>query len=128
MGAKTKAQIRSEQLQQLLAEQEEHNNKIKAAMKSSAFARCAAVEDLYELLGIEPTAPQHRQRKDGTIEQRQSDRAEDKRAARLVKAVGKLLERLEKQQELIKALEAKTGQSSTGSTVQRPEHQAAGAR
>ncbi|WP_422114726.1 hypothetical protein [Brachybacterium sp. UNK5269] len=90
----TKAQRRIEQMAALAAEQREYEKRVKAATKRAAFARCEAVEQLYELLGVseEPTTPRVVVR-DGTRSTTEvsSDRDESKRAARLVAAVDEVL-------------------------------------
>jgi len=84
----TKSQLRAEQIARLQAEQAEHDRKIEAAVKTAAYARCAAVEELYELFGIEPEQ-RSRSSKNGTIHV-STDRDEAKRTARLVDAVARL--------------------------------------
>lgn len=88
---KTKSQIRAAQIAELQAQQDAYDRSVREAMKSSAFARCDAVEQLYELLDIAPERPVARAGKNGPYEVAQ-DKDETKRAARLVEAVGVLAE------------------------------------
>lgn len=85
-GRPTRAQQRAREIARLQKEQEEYEQGVKTAMKHAAFARCDAVEQLYEMLGVEPEAPIVRNGKNGPYRAVQ-DRDETKRATRLVQAV-----------------------------------------
>lgn len=87
---KTKRELRAQQIAALVAEQEAEDKAVKESMKHAAFARCDAVQQLYQLLGIAPESPRKRQGQDGVIHEVAQDRDETKRAARLVAAVASL--------------------------------------
>ena len=87
---KTRSQLRAEQIAQLQAEQAEHERSVEAAMKVAKHARCAVVEELYELLDVR-AEQRARESKNGVI-QVSTDRDESKRTARLLDAVTQLLE------------------------------------
>lgn len=86
---KTRSQLRAEQIAQLQAEQAEHEKHVESAMKLAKYARCAVVEELYELLDVQP---EHKARegKNGVI-QVSTDKDEAKRTAHLLEAVTRLL-------------------------------------
>lgn len=99
MKTKTKSRHRAERIAELIEEQEalraeeaEHDKVVAEAIKRAGHARCAAVEELYEVLGIAEQTTQ-RTAKDGTVTTVRSDRDETKRAALLVEAVLALVER-----------------------------------
>ncbi|SDS55520.1 hypothetical protein [Microterricola viridarii] len=87
---RTKSQIRAEQIAKLHAEQEAYDRRVKESVKTAAFARCAAAEELYEMLRIEPEKPATREGKNGPV-QVSTDKDETKRSARLVEAVALLV-------------------------------------
>lgn len=86
---KTRTQLRAEQIAQLQAEQAEHERSVETAMKVAKYARCAVVEELYELLDVRA---EHRPResKNGVIHV-STDKDETKRTARLLETVSQLL-------------------------------------
>jgi hypothetical protein len=90
--SKTKAQRRAEQIAALVAEQQAYEMNVKNAAKVAAFARCDAVEQLYDALGVAPEPKTQRRQKDGTVVDVATDRDETKRAGRLVEAVMALVE------------------------------------
>lgn len=90
--SKTKAQRRAEQIAALVAEQQAYEMNVKNAAKVAAFARCDAVEQLYDALGVAPEPKTQRRQKDGTVVDVATDKDETKRAARLVEAVMALVE------------------------------------
>lgn len=59
---------------------------VQDALKHAGEARCAAMEELYELFGIDEEVTE-KTAKDGTVRRVRKDRDEVKRAARLVEAV-----------------------------------------
>lgn len=87
----TTSQLRAKQIAELQAEQSAYDKRIEEAMQSAGYARCALAEDLYELLDIRP---EHRTRKsrNGETMQVASDKDEAIRSARLLAAVGQLME------------------------------------
>lgn len=87
---RTRSQIRAAQIAELAAEQAAHEKSVKDAMKVAAFARCDAIEQLYELLDVKPERPIRREGKSGAYEVA-TDKDEAKRSARLVDAVAALL-------------------------------------
>ncbi|WP_161594095.1 hypothetical protein [Microbacterium sp. RG1] len=87
---RTQSQLRAAQIAKLLAEEEAHRRSVNDAMKVAAFARCNAVEELYELLEIKAERPILRAGKNGQREVA-SDRDESKRCARLIERVADLL-------------------------------------
>ncbi|WP_138946837.1 hypothetical protein [Plantibacter sp. M259] len=86
---RTKSQVRAEQIARLQKEQEAYERNIRESVKSAAFARCAAVEELYEMLGVAPERPKTREGRSGLVLV-SSDKDETKRAGRLVEAVARL--------------------------------------
>lgn len=68
------------------AEEKADEKAVVDAQKYASRARCAAVEELYELLGIAADVTETTL-KDGTVRRTRRDRDETKRAARLVEAV-----------------------------------------
>lgn len=90
--SKTNVQRRAEQIAQLMAEQQAYETNVKNAAKVAAFARCDAVEQLYDVLGVGPEPKTQRRQKDGTVVEVTTDKDETKRAARLVEAVMALVE------------------------------------
>lgn len=92
MTTKTNVQRRAEKIAALMAEQQTYEAQVKEAVKSSAFARCDAVEQLYDVLGVGPEPKTRRRQKDGTVVEVTADKDETKRAARLVEAVMALVE------------------------------------
>ena len=68
------------------AEERADAKAVKDAFKYAGEARCAAVEELYELFGITEEVTE-RMTKNGTVRRVRKDRGEAKRAARLVEAV-----------------------------------------
>lgn len=90
---KTKRELRAQQIAALVAEQEAEDKAVKESMKLASFARCDAVQQLYQLLGIAPENPRKRQGQDGVIHEVAQDRDETKRAARLVAEVASLVAR-----------------------------------
>lgn len=87
---RTRSQMRAAQIAALVAEQEEHDRRVQAAVKHAAIARCDAVEQLYELLEIDPEPTSVRAGKGGPREV-SSDKDEAKRSSRLVDAVVALI-------------------------------------
>lgn len=87
---RTRSQIRAAQIAALAAEQEAYDKSVSEAIKVAAFARCDAVEQLYELLDVEPERPIIREGKNGRYEVA-SDKDETKRTARLIETVTALL-------------------------------------
>jgi len=87
---KTQSQLRAEQIAKLQAEQAAYDKRVKESVKTAAFARCAAVEELYEMLGVTPESPTTREGKNGTV-QVSSDKDEAKRSVRLVEVVARLV-------------------------------------
>lgn len=87
---RTRSQLRAAQIAALQAEQDAYDKKVNDAIKVAAFARCDAVEQLYELLDVKPEPPIVRDGKHGRYEVA-SDKDETKRAARLIEAVTVLL-------------------------------------
>lgn len=59
-------------------------------MKSAAFARCAAVEELYEMLDVKPEPPKFREGRSGQV-QVSSDKDETKRSRRLLDTIAEVL-------------------------------------
>lgn len=90
--SKTKVQRRAEQIAALVAEQQAYEANVKNAAKVAAFARCDAVEQLYDVLDVAPEPRTQRRQKDGTVVDVATDKDETKRAARLVEAVMALVE------------------------------------
>ncbi|MEU4014891.1 hypothetical protein AB0E56_06435 [Microbacterium sp. NPDC028030] len=86
---KTRSQLRAEQIAQLQAEQAEHERSVETAVKVAKYARCAVVEELYELLDVR-AEHKPRESKNGVI-QVSTDRDETKRTTRLLDAVTQLL-------------------------------------
>lgn len=68
------------------AEEKADEKAVDDALKYASRARCAAVEELYEVLGIEEDFTVSTL-KDGTVRRTRRDRDETQRAARLVEAV-----------------------------------------
>jgi hypothetical protein len=87
---KTKSQLRAEQIANLQAEQDAYDRSVKESVKAAAFARCAAVEELYEMFGVKPEPPTIREGKNGPV-QVSADKDEAKRAGRLVEAIARLV-------------------------------------
>lgn len=87
---RTRSQIRAAQIAILVSEQEAYDKSVREAMKAAAFARCDAVEQLYELLEVKPEPPFTRTGKNGSYEVA-TDKDETKRSARLVDAVVRLI-------------------------------------
>jgi hypothetical protein len=87
---KTKTQVRAEQIAKLQSEQDAYDKNVKESVKTAAFARCAAVEELYDLLGIEHEKASTREGKNGPV-QVSTDKDETKRSNRLVEAVSRLV-------------------------------------
>ncbi|AVL96161.1 MULTISPECIES: hypothetical protein [Microbacterium] len=87
---RTRSQLRAAQIAALQAEQDAYDKNVNDAIKVAAFARCDAVEQLYELLDVQPEPPIIRDGKHGRYEVT-SDKDEAKRAARLIEAVTVLL-------------------------------------
>lgn len=87
---RTRSQLRAAQIAALQAEQDAYDKNVNDAIKVAAFARCDAVEQLYELLDVKPEPPIIRDGKHGRYEVT-SDKDEAKRAARLIEAVTVLL-------------------------------------
>lgn len=90
--SKTNVQRRADQIAQLMAEQQAYETNVKNAAKVAAFARCDAVEQLYDVIGVEPEPKGQRRQKDGKHIDVTTDKDETKRAARLVEAVMALAE------------------------------------
>lgn len=86
----TKSQLRAEHIAKLQAEQDAYDRRVKESIKAAAFARCAAVEELYELIGIEHEKPATREGRNGPV-QVSTDKDESKRSVRLVEAVARLV-------------------------------------
>ncbi|MEV4737578.1 MULTISPECIES: hypothetical protein [unclassified Microbacterium] len=86
----TTSQLRAKQIADLQAQQAAYERKVEEALKSAGYARCAVVEDLYELMGIE-ASQRKRKNRNGEIIQVLSDRDESDRTARLIEAVSSLL-------------------------------------
>lgn len=87
---RTRSQLRAEQIAKLQAEQEAYDRGVKEAIRVAAPARCAAVEELYEMLGVEQEKPMTRSGKNGPV-QVSTDKGEAKRSMRLVEAVAQLV-------------------------------------
>ncbi|MBN8423120.1 hypothetical protein JF531_01120 [Microbacterium esteraromaticum] len=87
---RSRSQIRAAQIAALAAEQEAYEKSVSEAIKVAAFARCDAVEQLYELLDVQPERPIIREGKNGRYEVA-SDKDETKRTARLIETVTALL-------------------------------------
>ena len=87
---RTRSQIRAAEIAALVAEQKVYDKSVNEAMKVAAFARCDAVEQLYELLDVKPEQPITRTGKNGAYDVA-TDKDETKRSARLVEAVTELL-------------------------------------
>lgn len=87
---KTKSQLRAEQIATLKAEQDAYEKSVNESVKAAAFSRCAAVEDLYEMLGVKPEPTTTREGKSGPV-QVASDKDEAKRSLRLVEAIARLV-------------------------------------
>lgn len=96
---RTRSQLRAAQIAQLAAEQAAYEKSVNEAMKTAAFARCDAVEQLYELLEVKPEPPITRDGKNGPYEVA-TDRDEVKRSVRLIDAVSRLLTEVEAQPSL----------------------------
>ncbi|MGO1629511.1 MAG: hypothetical protein ACTHX2_11905 [Microbacterium sp.] len=90
--SKTNVQRRAEKIAALMAEQQAYEAQVKEAVKSAAFARCDAVEQLYDVIGVGPEPKTQRRQKDGKHIDVTTDKDETKRAARLVEAVMALAE------------------------------------
>ena len=86
----TRSQSRAEQIAKLQAEQDAYDRSVKESVKAAAFARCAAVEELYEMLAIKQEPPFTRDGKSGPV-QVTTDKDEAKRSVHLVEAVAQLL-------------------------------------
>lgn len=98
MPMTTKRQRRATELAELVrlqgeleAEETAHEKAVRKAVETAGYARAAAVDELYELLGIEPEKTS-RKRADGSTVTVHPDRDETRRARRLVEAVQALLE------------------------------------
>src|SRR5699024_12483651 len=66
--SKTNVQRRAEKIAALMAEQQAYEVQVKEAVKSAAFARCDAVEQLYDVLGVELASKmQHRQKERSVV-------------------------------------------------------------
>lgn len=63
--SRTRSQIRAAQIAALAAEQEAYDKSVSEAIKVASFARCGAVEQLYEMLDVEPERPIIREGKNG---------------------------------------------------------------
>lgn len=87
---RTRSQLRAAQIAELAAEQAAFDKSVKDAVKFAAFARCDAVEQLYELLDVKPERPIRREGKNGVYEVA-TDKEEIARASRLIDAVASLL-------------------------------------
>lgn len=87
---RTKSQLRAEQIARLQAEQEAYERNVRESVKSAAFARCAAVEELYEMLGVTPERPKTREGRSGQV-QVSSDKDETKRSRRLLETIAEVL-------------------------------------
>lgn len=87
---RTRSQIRAAQIAELAAEQAAHDARVKDAVKFAAFARCDAVEQLYELLDVRPERPTKRKGRNGPYEVA-TDKEEVIRTARLIDAVTRLV-------------------------------------
>lgn len=87
---RTRSQLRAAQIAELAAEQAAYDRSVKDAVKFATFARCDAVEQLYELLDVKPERPIRREGKNGVYEVA-TDKEETARAARLIDAVASLL-------------------------------------
>lgn len=88
---RTASQLRAEKIAALQAEQAEYEKRVQDASKLASHARCAVVEDLYELFNIE-AEQRVRQGRSGSFPV-SADRDESKRSAKLLDAVTRLLER-----------------------------------
>lgn len=95
---RTRSQLRAAQIARLQAEQAAYDKSVKEAMKAAAFARCDAVEQLYELLEVRPERSITREGKNGAYEVA-TDKDEVKRSARLVEAISGLLSTVESLQQ-----------------------------
>jgi hypothetical protein len=116
---KTKSQMRAEQIAKLHAEQEAYDRSVNEAVRVAAFARCAAVEELYEILTVRPEQPLIREGKNGPI-QVASDRDESKRSGRLVEAIARLV--AERDEHTAAASEPRQGATPPGSAPFAPGH------
>jgi hypothetical protein len=117
---KTKSQLRAEEIAKLHAEQEAYDRSVNEAVRVAAFARCAAVEELYEILAVRPEQPSIREGKNGPIHVA-SDRDESKRTGRLVEAIARLVA----EREGLSAAASEHRQAATvpGSAPVAPGHQ-----
>ena len=88
---RTASQLRAEKIAALQAEQAEYEKRVQDASKVASQARCAVVEDLYELFGI-GAEQRVRHGRSGAFAV-SADRDESKRTANLLDAVSQLLER-----------------------------------
>lgn len=95
---RTRSQLRAAKIAELKAEQAAYDKSVTEAMKVASFARCDAVEQLYELLEIKPERSITRAGKNGTYEVA-TDKDEVKRSARLIEAVSTLLAAVESQRQ-----------------------------
>jgi hypothetical protein len=111
---KTKSQLRAEQIAKLQAEQEAYDRSVKEAVRVAAFARCAAVEELYEMFGVKPESPSIREGKNGPV-QVASDKDETKRSIHLVEAIARLVAERDEQ-----AAAASQQQQQQAATVTAP--------
>lgn len=122
---KTKTQIRAEKIAALVAEQNAYDKSVKEAMKLAAFARCDAVEQLYDLLDVKPEPPIAREGKTGRYEVA-ADKDEAKRSTRLIEAVSALLsEKDEQSVELVGARDGRAADALQQQRQQAPEHRSA---
>ena len=103
--AMTSAQRRAAQLAKLQAEQEQYEKAVVEAQENAAFARCKAVEELYELLEVKKT---------------RNDKDETKRAEKLVEAIGKLVD-LVAQQDSTESTEQAPARVASVPDVERSE-------
>jgi hypothetical protein len=62
---KSKSQLRAGQIAKLQAEQEAYDRSVKEPVKAAALARCSAVEELHEVLGVKPEPAMTREGKNG---------------------------------------------------------------
>lgn len=119
----TKRQRRAQQLAELVkaqhaleAEEAAHDKAIEEAVRRAATARCAAVEELYELLGIEEVTTERRT-KAGQVQQVRSDRDETRRARSLVDTVVAAVAERDRQRAQLAAGEERAGSEGITSGV-----------
>lgn len=114
---RTRSQLRAAQIAELAAEQAAHEKRVNDAMKVAAFARCDAIEQLYELLDVKPERPIRREGKNGAYEVT-TDKDEVKRSARLVDVVAALLTDFESHRTTPQLGDSRRGRDSAASQAE----------